>query len=74
MIIKLLITYLITFGKYLMLMGRTFSRPERMRMFFKQYVKEMSKLGVMRERVNAIRAFKGLVAGLRVTSPPQLFQ
>ena len=46
MIIKLLITYLITFGKYLMLMGRTFSRPERMRMFFKQYVKEMSKLGV----------------------------
>jgi len=55
-------------------MGRTFSRPERMRMFFKQYVKEMSKLGVMRERVNAIRAFKGLVADLRVTSPPQLFQ
>ena len=31
---------------YLMLMGRTFSRPERMRMFFKQYVKEMAQLGV----------------------------
>lgn len=35
-----------TFGKYLMLMGRTFSRPERMRMFLKRYVKEMSQLGV----------------------------
>ena len=29
-----------------MLMGRTFSRPERLRMFFKQYVKEMAQLGV----------------------------
>lgn len=27
-------------------MGRTFGRPERMRMFFKQYVKEMAQLGV----------------------------
>ena len=27
-------------------MGRTFSRPERMRMFLKQYIKEMSALGV----------------------------
>ena len=35
-----------TLGKYLMLMGRTFSRPERMRMFFKEYVKEMAQLGV----------------------------
>jgi len=35
-----------TFGRYLMLMGRTFSRPERFRMFWKQYVKEMSQLGV----------------------------
>ena len=35
-----------TFGKYLMLMGRTFSRPDRFRMFFKQYVKELSQLGV----------------------------
>ena len=38
--------WLTVFGKYLMLMGRTFSRPERMRMFFKQYVKEMAQLGV----------------------------
>jgi len=37
---------LITFGKYLMLMGRTFSVPEKMRMFLKQYVKEMAQLGV----------------------------
>ncbi|MBQ4295999.1 MAG: ABC transporter permease [Prevotella sp.] len=35
-----------TFGKYLLLMGRTFSRPERMRMFMKKYVNEMSALGV----------------------------
>ena len=37
---------LITFGRYLMLMGRTFQRPERMRMFLKEYVKEMAQLGV----------------------------
>ena len=42
----LLTNWLTTFGRYLMLMGRTFSRPERMRMFFKQYVKEMAQLGV----------------------------
>ena len=35
-----------TLGKYLMLMGRVIARPERMRMFFKQYVQEMSALGV----------------------------
>ena len=29
-----------------MLMGRAFNRPERFRMFLKQYVKEMSALGV----------------------------
>ena len=29
-----------------MLMGRTFSIPERLRMFWKQYVKEMSQLGI----------------------------
>jgi phospholipid/cholesterol/gamma-HCH transport system permease protein len=29
-----------------MLMGRTFSVPERFRMFWKQYVKEMAQLGV----------------------------
>lgn len=38
--------YLNTLGRYLILMGRSFSRPERMRMFMKQYVKEMSALGV----------------------------
>lgn len=35
-----------TFGKYMILMSRVFSRPERMRMFFKQYLKEMEQLGV----------------------------
>lgn len=29
-----------------MLMGRTFSRPERMRMFFRQHIKEVCQLGV----------------------------
>jgi len=38
--------WLTTLGQYLLLMGRTFSRPERMRMFFKQYIKEMAQLGV----------------------------
>ncbi len=38
--------YLTSFGKYLILMGRSFARPERMRMFMKQYVKEMSGLDV----------------------------
>ncbi len=42
----LLKTYLTSLGKYVQLMGRTFSRPERMRMFMQQYVKEMSQLGV----------------------------
>ena len=46
LIFKLLIRYLTTFGSYLMLMGRTLSRPERMRMFLKRYVKEMEVLGV----------------------------
>ena len=45
-IIKLLHRYLTTFGSYLFLMGRSFSRPERMRVFMKRYVKEMSQLGV----------------------------
>ena len=35
-----------TFGKYLMLMGRVFGRPERFRMYFKQYVNEMYQLGI----------------------------
>lgn len=38
--------WLTTFGRYVILMGRTFSRPERLRMFLKQYVKEMAQLGV----------------------------
>ena len=42
----LIINWLTTFGRYLLLMGRTFSVPERFRMFWKQYVKEMSQLGV----------------------------
>ena len=42
----LLQKYLTSFGRYLMLMGRAIARPERMRMFLKQYVKEMSALGV----------------------------
>lgn len=44
--LMLFIKGLSTFGRYLELMGKTFSRPERMRMFFKQYVKELSQLGV----------------------------
>ena len=42
----ILIKPLQTFGQYLILMGKVFARPERMRSFFKQYVKEMSQLGV----------------------------
>ena len=38
--------FLTTFGRYSMLMGRTFSRPERLRVYWKQYVKEMAALGV----------------------------
>ncbi|WP_321518329.1 ABC transporter permease [uncultured Bacteroides sp.] len=35
-----------TIGRYIMLMGRTFSRPERMKMYLKQFVKEIEQLGV----------------------------
>lgn len=45
-IFKLFYKYLTTFGNYLLLMGRSIAMPERMRMFFKRYVKEMSQLGV----------------------------
>lgn len=38
--------WLTTFGRYIILMWRTFQRPQRMRMFFKEYVKEMAQLGV----------------------------
>ena len=42
----IIIRYLTIFGRYIQLMERTFSVPERMRMFFKSYVKEMAQLGV----------------------------
>ena len=42
----MILRYLAIFGRYLQLMGRTFSVPEKMRMFFKSYVKEMAQLGV----------------------------
>lgn len=45
-LIKLIHKYLTTLGSYIMLIERSFSRPERMRMFLKRYVKEMSQLGV----------------------------
>ena len=35
-----------TVGQYIILMGRVFARPERMRMFFRQYVNELEQLGV----------------------------
>lgn len=43
---KLLHNWLTHFGQFIILMGRTFSRPERMRMFFKEYTKEMAQLGI----------------------------
>ena len=46
MIIKLLHKSLTSFGKFIILMGRTFRRPERLRMFAKEYIKEMAQLGV----------------------------
>lgn len=33
-------------GKYIMLMARVFARPERWRMFFKQYLNEIVNLGI----------------------------
>lgn len=46
LIYKLLYKWLTTFGRYLILMGRSITRPDRFRMFIKRYVKEMSQLGV----------------------------
>lgn len=43
---KFIVKPLESFGRYLILMGRTFSRPERLRMFWRQYIKDMSALGV----------------------------
>ncbi len=37
---------LFSLGRYLLLMGRTFQRPERMRMFFKKYYTEIYQLGI----------------------------
>ncbi len=42
----IIINWLNTLGRYILLMKQTFSRPERFRMFFKEYVKEMAQLGV----------------------------
>lgn len=38
--------YLISLGRYLMLMGRVISTPERFKMYWRQYVKEIVKLGL----------------------------
>lgn len=35
-----------TLGRYMMLMWRTMARPERMRMFLRQYISEVEKLGI----------------------------
>lgn len=35
-----------TVGKYIQLMGHVFARPERMRMFFRQYLVEFEQLGI----------------------------
>ncbi|MCR5780718.1 MAG: ABC transporter permease [Bacteroidaceae bacterium] len=43
---SVILTPLKTFGRYLQLMAKVFSRPERFRMFLKQYITEMQKLGV----------------------------
>ena len=45
-IIMIIQKSLTQFGEYLQLMGKTFQRPERMRMFMRQYTKEMNDLGV----------------------------
>ena len=45
-IFKPLYNYLTTFGSYLILMWRSLAIPDRMRMFFKRYAKEMSQLGI----------------------------
>jgi ABC-type transport system involved in resistance to organic solvents, permease component len=37
---------LTTVGRYILLMKRTFARPERVRMYFTQYIKEIDQLGI----------------------------
>src|SRR5574344_32954 len=44
--INMILKPISTFGQYIILMGRTFPRPDRMRMFFKQYLNEMVSLGI----------------------------
>lgn len=42
----MLTNWVAAFGRYLQLMGRALSMPERWRMFWRQYVREMGSLGV----------------------------
>ena len=42
----LLLNWLKDLGRYMMLMGRTFGRPQRMYMFLRQYRTEMIQLGI----------------------------
>lgn len=41
-----LLNWLISLGKYLRMLGRVFHRPDRMRMFMKQYYAEIYQLGI----------------------------
>lgn len=42
----MIINALKSVGRYLLLMGQTFTRPERIRMSFMQYIREIEQLGV----------------------------
>lgn len=42
----ILIKWLVSFGKYLQMLGRVFQRPDRMRIFFKRYYAEIYQLGI----------------------------
>ena len=55
-----------TVGRYMMLMGRTFSRPERMRMFFRQYLNEIEQLGVNSIGIVLISFFIGAVITIQI--------
>lgn len=46
MLLRLLFRGLNAFGDYLILLSRVFARPQRIRMFLKEYRKEMYQLGV----------------------------
>ncbi len=46
LLLQRLETALDTFGRYIELMGKTFGLPDKLRMFGKQYVKEMVSLGI----------------------------